>query len=783
MARDQTRSLGRWLAGGVAVMAVLAGEIAQTSAVVADAASAPAGTIMTIAGGIGGPALATQVDLAATGAAFANGHLYVSGGVVRQIDPRTDWLTNPVGDGANGFTPNGRPAAGGPVSTDVVTDDHMGNLVVFDSGRVRVVAASTGRFYGRAMSAGNIYTVAGTGVTGSSGDGGPALKARFIGVTGIGVDRSGNLLISDTGASRLRVIAERSGTFYGHKMTTGDIYTIAGGGHHGLGDRGPATKAILNPYGAVAFDRFGNVIVAHDSANRVRVIAARSGTFYGRRMTRGDIYTIVGTGRQGFSGDTGAATRARLSNPLGVAVDPAGNVLIADSGNRRVRVVAARSGTFYGRKMARGHIYTRAGTGRVGPSGIGGLATSAALGGPFSVALDSNGNIIIPDGNGVRLVAERAGSFYGQAMRPGHIYTIAGNGNGLNYSGDGRPALTAQLGAAFGLAVDGHQNIIETDLYTNRIRVVAGSTGTFYGMAMTAGDIYTVAGTGTAGFTGDGDPAVDAQLNEPWGVAVATGSFYGMAMTAGDIYTIAGTGQPAFSGDGGPATDAGIGTYYSAGMAIDGNGNILIVDGGNHRIRMIAEQTGSFYGQQLTAGDIYTVAGGGSSYPGDGGPATSASFGTILGITVDAAGNLLTATDNAVRVAATQSGTFYGQHMTAGDIYTIAGRGADFGDGIPAVNARFGDARGPLVDQFGNVIVVESSNLCKVRVIAESSGVFYGIPMTAGDIYTVAGDGNPGYSGDGGPATEAELQPLSIALDQAGNLLIGGAVRLRKVTK
>ena len=152
---------------------------------------------------------------------------------------------------------------------------------------------------------------------------------------------------------------------------------------------------------------------------------------------------------------------------------------------------------------------------------------------------------------------------------------------------------------------------------------------------------------------------------------------------------------------------------------------------------------------------------------------------------MDAAGNLLTTTDNAVRVAATQSGTFYGQHMTAGDIYTIMPhyRGADFGDGIPAVNARFGQARGPLVDQFGNVIVVESSNLCKVRVIAESSGVFYGIPMTAGDIYTVAGDGNPGYSGDGGPATEAELLPLSIALDQAGNLLIGDGVRLRKVTR
>jgi hypothetical protein len=388
-------------------------------------------------------------------------------------------------------------------------------------------------------------------------------------------------------------------------------------------------------------------------------------------------------------------------------------------------------------------------------------------------------------------------------MSRGDIYTIAGNG--LGYSGDGRSALTAQINDAFGLAVDGNGNIIETDLFINRVRVVAGATGTFYGVAMQAGDIYTVAGNGTAGFAGDGGPAVDARLNGPWGVAVdsagnlvfpdsnnnrirvvaaSTGTFYGQAMTAGNIYSIAGTGQAGFSGDGGPAASASLETYYSAEIATDGSGNVLIVDGGNGRIRMIAEQSGDFYGQQMTAGDIYTVAGGGSSFPGDGGPATSASLGILLGTTVDGAGNLLIASGTRVQVVAVQSGTFYGQAMSTGDIYTIAGSsGGDSGDGGPAVNAHLGQPRGLAVDQSGNVIITDSSNAAKVRVIAATSGVFYGVSMTAGDIYTVAGVAPGGYSGDGGPATRAEISPLSVALDQAGNLLIGGQERIREVAK
>jgi hypothetical protein len=403
------------------------------------------------------------------------------------------------------------------------------------------------------------------------------------------------------------------------------------------------------------------------------------------------------------------------------------------------------------------------------------------------------------------MVAERAGTFYGRPMRRGDIYTIAGNG--LGYSGDGGPASHAQMSTAFGIAVDSHANIIGTDLFNNLIRVVAGTTGMFFGVAMQAGDVYTVAGHGTAGFAGDGGPAVRAKLNQPWGVAVdsagnlvfadsnnnrvrviaaVAGTFYGQPMTAGDIYTIAGTGQGGFSGDGGPAASARLDMFPSAGIAIDGSGNILIIDAGSDRIRMIAGHSGDYYGQPVTAGDIYTVAGGGlSSYPGDGGPATSAILGVPLGVAVDGSGNLLIASGLRVRVVAAHSGTFYGQAMSTGDIYTIAGtdRGGDFGDGVPALKAAFGQPRSLAVDQSGNVLVVDSSTISKVRVIAENTGVFYGVPVTAGDIYTVAGDGTAGCSGDGGPATRAEIMPWSVALDQAGNLLIGATGTIREVTK
>jgi trimeric autotransporter adhesin len=317
-------------------------------------------------------------------------------------------------------------------------------------------------------------------------------------------------------------VAASTGTFYGQAMTAGHIYTIAGDGYKSYsGDGGPATSAgLADPYG-LAFDGAGNLVIADSDNYRVRVVAASTGTFYGQAMTAGDIYTVAGNGSKGYSGDGSPATSAILDTPEGVAVDGAGNLVIADTGNNRVRVVAASTGTFYGQAMTAGDIYSVAGNGTHGYSGDGGPAVSAELDGPGAVAVDAAGNLVIADSgnNAVRVVAASTGTFYGQAMTAGDIYTVAGNG-AEGSSGDGVPATSAYLNSPHGVTVDGAGNLVIADTYDDVIQVVATSTGTFYGQAMTAGDIYTVAGNGTEGYSGDGGPATSAELDWPYGVAV-----------------------------------------------------------------------------------------------------------------------------------------------------------------------------------------------------------------------------------------------------------------------
>jgi hypothetical protein len=400
--------------------------------------------------------------------------------------------------------------------------DGSGNLVIADTGnkRVRVAAAATGTFYGQPMTAGDIYTVAGTGASRFSGDGGPATAAE-LDPQGVAVDRAGNAVIADITNFRVRVVAARTGTFYRQPMTAGDVYTVAGNGTRGFaGDGGPAAQAELSYPDAVAVDRAGNLVIADASNFRVRVVAARAGTFYGQPMTAGDIYTVAGDGVPGYTGNGGPATAAEMEGPAGVAVDGTGNLLIADEQNQRVRVVPVRTGTYYGQAMTADHIYTVAGNGKSNFFGDGGPATRAHLRYPQSVSVDAAGNLLIADSEHqrIRVVAAKAGTFYGQAMTAGYIYTVAGKG--LGFSGDGGPATSAKLNDPVGVAVDGAGNLVIADLVNQRIRVVAVGSGTFYGRAMTAGDIYTVAGNGKAGYAGDGRRGTSAQLCGPSGVAV-----------------------------------------------------------------------------------------------------------------------------------------------------------------------------------------------------------------------------------------------------------------------
>jgi hypothetical protein len=493
-----------------------------------------------------------------------------------------------------------RPAKG-------VAVDAAGNLVIADteSSQIRVWAARTGTFYGVAMTAGNSYTVAGREYPGFSGDGGPAIRAKLDEPMGVALDPSGNLVIDDYVNRRARVIANSTGTFYGQPMTAGDIYTVAGGAPLGFyGEGVPATRALFSDPG-IATDRAGDMLISDGANLRVRMVPAVTGTFYGQPMTSGNVYTVAGDGTSGFSGDGGPATSAELNGPGAATVDGADNLLISDSGNARIRVVAAATGSFYGRAMTGGDIYTVAGDGTRGFSGDGGPATSAELASPGGVAVDGAGDILIADSgnNRIRMVPAATGMFFGRAMTGGDIYTVAGNGT-LGFSGDGGPATSAELNSPPDAAVDAAGNLLITD--NGRIRVVAAKTGTFYGQAMTVGHIYTVAGGGKCCALGDGGPATRANLLDPEGVtldaagnlviadtedqrirvvATTTGTFYGRAMTAGDIYTVAGHNLDGFSGDGGPATSASMNSPSS--VAVDGAGDILIADSGNSRIRMV----------------------------------------------------------------------------------------------------------------------------------------------------------------------------------------------------
>lgn len=322
-----------------------------------------------------------------------------------------------------------------------------------------------------------ISTIAGNGIQGYSGDGGPASTAELYNPPGVAVDNSGNIYIGDF----LNQVVRRVNTL-------GIISTIAGNysmGHGYSGDGGPATAAELFDPDGIAVDIYGNIFIADWHNCVIRKV-----------NTLGTISTIAGnyTYGCGYSGDGGAATAAEISTPLDVAVDSSGNIFIAEEGNYTIRKVNTT-----------GTIYTIAGNYTLGRgySGDGGPATNAELNIPTSVAVDGFRNIYITDqdNNVIRKVDSS-----------GIITTIAGNhAFGYGYSGDGGPATAAELGGPYGVAVDGSGNIFISDVGNEVIRTVNHS-----------GIISTVAGNFTFGhgFSGDGGPATDAELWSPGNISI-----------------------------------------------------------------------------------------------------------------------------------------------------------------------------------------------------------------------------------------------------------------------
>jgi RHS repeat-associated protein len=715
---------------------------------------------------------------------------------------------------ASGSSGDGGPAASALLSDPQgVTVSSAGTLYIADTGNNRVRKVTP---------AGVISAFAGTGTAGTSGDQGPATSARLNHPTGVtmGAGTSGDVYIADAGNNRIQEVSATAKTQWGWTMTAGDVYTIAGatsGTSGSSGDGGAALSALLSSPQGVAVSSAGDLYIADTGNNRIQETPAANSTQWGQSMTKHFMYTVAGSaaGASGHSGDGGPAGSALLDQPAAVNWGNGGQLYIADTANNRVQEAAGTGHTERGTVMTAGDIYTIAGsaTGTAGFSGNGGLATSALLTGPAQAALDGSGNLYITDAGNNRVREVAASS--------GNITAFAGNGGTLAQDGDGGTATGAGLSFPAGLASDAAGNVYIADLASNRIQEIAASSHAQWGQAMTAGDVYTVAGsaTGQPGSSGDGGPAAAALLTGPSAVAAdsagnlfiadangtvireiaaASGTQWGIVMTAGDIYTIAGGGT-ASPGDGGPATAAALGQVL--GITASPAGDIYLADAVGNRIQEVAAATGSQWGQAMTARDIYTVAGAAAGTPGtagDGGPGTAALLSGPSGVALDNAGNLYIAdtSNSRIQELAAASGTHWGQAMTARDIYTVAGSATGAhglsGDGGPATSALLGNPvsvtaySGVAIDASGNMYIADTANN-RIQEVAAANGTQWSQAMTAGYIYTVAGAaaGTRGKTGDGGPATAARLAvPPSVTTDPAGDLFITDAQNntIREVT-
>jgi hypothetical protein len=675
-------------------------------------------------------------------------------------------ISTVAGGGPNNLTTLSA-SIGNPVS---IVFDTLGNTYISDGTSNHVFKVDT---------TGNLTVVAGNGAAGYSGDGGPATSATLNNPEGISVDGSGNLFIADTDNCVIR------------EVSAGNITTVAGkpGSCGYSGDGASATSAQLDdPYG-VFVDVSGNIYIADTDNCAIREVSG------------GSISTVAGTPSApspcGYSGDGVAATSAQLDLPQGVFV-ASGGIFIADTDNNLIRVVNPGTApiTIDGINIPATYIQSVVGLPFYDSQG-GEACNTAQLCLPGGVFVDASGDIFIADTDNfaIREVVSSTSVV---------LTTFAGTPGTAGYSKNGTVATSADLNYPSNMVVDSSGDIFIADTDNFVIEEVTASNS----------EIQTTIGNNTVAYSGDGGPAVDAELFSPGAVALdSAGDIYiadssnsvirvvntgtaaitiaNVTIQPGDIETVAGSyyvGTEAnpcdYSGNGGPATSAQLCT--PGGVFVDASGNIYIADSGDNAIRVVnpnptGGQSITIAGITIPPGEIATVAGNGTLCPdsaascGDGGPATSAELASPNGVFVDSAGNIFIAdTDDYVIREVT----------TAGTINTVVGNYAECtqpdapscGDGAVATGAQLNFPYGVFVDLSENIYIADTFDN-RVRVAANPGAAqattIAGVSIPPGYIATVAGTGARGYGGDNGSPTAAQLDtPLSVFVDSAGDIFI-----------
>jgi sugar lactone lactonase YvrE len=727
------------------------------------------GIITTMAGngnsgysGDGGAATNASLNVPSSLAFDASGNLFIAdqyNNRIRKVDTN-GIITTMAGNGNSGYSGDGGAATNASLNVPYgVALDAFGNLYIADSRNSRIRKVDTN---------GIITTVAGNGSSGYSGDGGAATNASLYSPSGLAFDASGDLCIADSSNYRIRKVD-----------TNGMITTVAGNGNNGYsGDGGAATNAMLDyPY-ALACDSSGNLYIADYFNNLIREVG-----------TNGVIATIAGNGLLGYSGDGNVATNAALHYPSGVAVDSAGNVFVADTENNRIRKIYAWPANLSTLTVA--NVTTNnIGNYLVIISNAAGSVTSSVAAlymPPFVTVQPASQPAAVGSSPTFSVAAAGPGPFGYEWFFAGTNLIQSGTNNSLtlpsvstNNTGNYTVVVTNNYGSVtshVATLMVGFPPTITTPpaSLTNvpgtiaSFSVAVNGTGPFTyqwqfnGANLPNNIITTVAGNGTGTYAGNGGAATNASLYDPSGVAFdASGNLYiadegnnriRKVGTNNIITTVAGNGTGTYAGNGGAATNASL--YDPYGVAFDASGNLYIADEGNNRIRKVG-----------TNGIITTVAGNGSAaYAGDGGAATNASLHSPSGVAFDNSGNLFIADwqNNRIRKVDTNN-----------IITTVAGNGGSgySGDGGAATNASLLAPWGEAFDAFGNLYIADAGN-SRIRKVD-----------TNGIITTVAGNGGSRFSGDGGAATNANLNsPSGVAFDAVGNLYIADYLncRIRKV--